>query len=344
MRLLVPALLPRRRIPRRARPARRSRRARLAVLLFPPLFVAVLCAAWAGTEAAVPAVTDPDCRAKLDLLRQLRSERPNAPVGVVLGSSRLVWGFRPDALPAPAAGARVWFNGAHVGAGPALQRIAFARLLRDGARPDAVAVEVMPTFLANENARFVCGHVAVREYALARRYFNAPITFDYNFARLRLARAPDLARALDPLAGVPAYRPLGTHPTATETVTADERQRRTAEAHKNNALFLQRPAVRPAADRALRDLLSEAQAHGVRAVLVRTPEGATFRSWHPPERRAELDAYVRGLATDFAVPVIDARDWLEEGAFYDSHHMLRGGADAFTVRFVRELEVALRDR
>jgi hypothetical protein len=342
MRLVVPALLPRRRASRGAPPARRGRRARVAVLLFLPLFVAVLCGAWAGTEAAAPAVTDPDFYAKRDLFRALRADRPHARFGVVLGSSRLVWGFRPDALPAPAAGELVWFNGAHTGAGPALQRLAFARLLRAGDRPDAVAVEVMPTFLANENARFLCGHVAVREYALARRYFNAPITFDYNFARLRLARAPDLARAFDPLAEVPAYRPLGTHPTATEAVSADERQRRTAEAHKNNAIFLQRPAIRPAADRALRDLLAEAKAHNVRAVLVRTPEGATFRSWHPPERRSELDAYVRALAADFAVPVIDARDWLEESEFYDSHHMLQSGADAFTARFVRELGAALR--
>jgi hypothetical protein len=314
------------------------------VLLFLPLFVAVLWGAWAGTEAAAPAVTDPDYYAKLELLREARELRPHVPVCMVLGSSRLVWGFRPDDLPAAAHRERVWFNGAHVGAGPALQRLALARLLRDGQRPDAVAVEVMPTFLANENARFLCGHVAVCEYALARRYSNAPITFDYNFARLRFARAPDLARAFDPLAAAPAYRPLGTHPTPTEAVSADERQRRTAEAHKNNATFLQRAAVRPAADRALRDLLSEAQAHAVRAVLVRTPEGATFREWHPPERRAELDAYVRGLAADFAVPVIDARGWLEEGAFYDSHHVLRSGADAFTARFARELGALLRAR
>ena len=55
------------------------------------------------------------------------------------------------------------------------------------------------------------------------------------------------------------------------------------------------------------------------------------------EAKDWVDAYIASVAAEFGVPILDARLWLEEDDFYDSHHVLKRGADKFTVRFAREL-------
>ena len=76
-------------------------------------------------------------------------------------------------------------------------------------------------------------------------------------------------------------------------------------------------------------------------MLLRSPEGPTFRSWYDPETLARFDSYIAEVAAEFCAPVIDARLWLEEEDFYDSHHVLKRGADKFTARLARELPAVL---
>ncbi|MFO0822988.1 MAG: hypothetical protein U0792_07695 [Gemmataceae bacterium] len=68
-----------------------------------------------------------------------------------------------------------------------------------------------------------------------------------------------------------------------------------------------------------------------------TPEGPTFRGWYDPAGVARFDAYLNGVAREYELPILDARDWLEENDFHDAHHPLRRGADKFTLRFAREI-------
>ena len=53
-------------------------------------------------------------------------------------------------------------------------------------------------------------------------------------------------------------------------------------------------------------------------------------------RCAGIDAHLHSVSERWGVPLIDARDWLGDDAFYDSHHLLPRGAAAFTERFERE--------
>jgi hypothetical protein len=304
--------------------------------------VLVLATAWVAAEAAVPEITDTDYYIRLRVIRAAAAEQPNRPLGVVLGSSRVLHAFQPEHL-SGADGDTLWVSAAHMGSGPALNRLILHNLLRDGVRPTVVVIEMMPTFFAKENEGFVSTHFAVADLPLVRRYADEPFGYDYHFLRHRLRRIGDLARAPDPFAGRGESLPRGGMPPAHDEITAAERASYLALARTANAA-LRSMTVRPAADRAFRDTLREAAAHGIRVVLLRTPEGPIFRSWYDPAGLAKFDEYVSRAASEHGASVLDARFWLDEEDFYDSHHVLKRGAEKFTARFAREVPAVLAGR
>jgi hypothetical protein len=336
-------LAPRRAAPSTAKRSPARRRARFAVALVPAAFVFVLASAWAAAEAITPEITDTDYYLRLRMIRAATAEHPDRPLALVVGSSRMVWGFRPEVLPdEPAPGEVYWLNAAHVGSGPSHTRLTLHRLLRDGVRPAVVVIELMPTFFAKENNRFIAGHFAAAEMPLMRPYADKPLDYDYHFLSHRLSRAPDIARVTDPFAGYPTPLPRGGHPHCEATISPAERAKRTAAACGANFGPLQHMNVRPGADLALRDAIREATAHGIRVVLLRSPEGPTFRSWYKPDAQDRFDDYVARVSRETGVPVLDARLWLDEEDFYDSHHALKPGAEKFTVRFAKEMSALLK--
>jgi hypothetical protein len=300
------------------------------------VFVAVLCAAWAGIESAVPEITDTDYHARLQILRSAANP-PGRELGVVLGSSRMVFGFRPEQLPED--GGIYWVNGSHVAAGPILNRLIVHRMLRDGVRPGVLVLEVMPPFFVKENERTLTASFSADDWLFMRPYAEEPLDYDIHFLRHRVTRATDLARVTDPFAGYRVYGPRGGHTHVQEDVTDAERERRTAFAHRMYGQALKSMKVRSGAERAFRDTLRETREHGVRVVLLRSPEGPAFRNWYDPAGLARFDEFVSATAEEFSASVLDARLWLGEDAFYDSHHMVRRGADAFTARLAREVPV-----
>lgn len=321
---------------------RLARRARLAVVLVPVAFVFALLSSWAVAETVTPEITDTDYHIRLRMIRTAAAEHPGRPLGLTLGSSRTVWAFRPEELPeSPDSNDVYWLNAAHVGAGPPLNRVLLHRLLRDGVRPAVVVLEVMPPFFVKENNRFVTAHFATSDMSLVRQYSDTTFGYDYHFLRHRITRATDIARVTDPFAGYLAPLPRGGHPHIDDTISAEERARRTAFAHRMNIQNIQNMTVRPGADRAFRDTLREAADHGIRVVLLRSPEGPAFRSWYNPEGLARFDAYIAQVAREHGAAVLDARLWLDEEDFYDSHHVLKRGAQKFTARFAREMPALL---
>ncbi len=72
-------------------------------------------------------------------------------------------------------------------------------------------------------------------------------------------------------------------------------------------------------------------------MLLLMPEGTEFQSWYHPAARAEIDTYLACLNREYEVPLVDARSWLPDTAFFDSHHLHGDGATAFTQRFAREV-------
>ena len=55
-----------------------------------------------------------------------------------------------------------------------------------------------------------------------------------------------------------------------------------------------------------------------------------------PGVEEELQGFLNGLREEFGVGVVDARTWVADGEYSDSHHLLQSGAARFTERLTRE--------
>jgi hypothetical protein len=301
---------------------------------FPAGWVLVVLTVWAGAEKAAPAAIDHEYLLARDRVRATAAA-DDRPLAVVAGSSRITWAFHPSLVEGDAF---AWSNAAHFGAGPVFQRILVRRLLRDGVRPDVLVLEVLPTFYVCEEAKLLARHLTAEELLLARRYWPG-VGLEYRFVEQRLLRVQSLSPEFDPRP-TPRMVP-GGYASLPESIPADERARRTAAMKRQHGWAAADLRPLPGAVLALRDTLREATAAGARVVLLLSPEGETFRGWYDPGRLAEFDQSLRDMATEFAVPIIDARAWLHDGDFSDSHHVIRAGSLKFTTRLPGEVRQAL---
>jgi hypothetical protein len=289
---------------------------------------------------------------KLKLLRRQVETNPGRPLVLALGGSRVEWGLRPDALPPlPGGPEPVVFNFGVGGAGPFAELLYLRRLLDAGVRPDGVLLEVAPPLLTVNCAgpEWLPVHrLAWSDLPLAARYRpdRRALLLEWGWARLAPCHSYRFAllNALAPR-WVPVDRRLNVQDAldtmddcgwggrAYTAVTAEERERNLEKARREYQDRLAHFAFEPAADRALREALTLCRERKVPAALFLMPEGSTFAAFYRPGARAAIDAYVAGLCRDFAVPLVDARDWLADDQFWDNHHLLAGGAAAFTRRF-----------
>ena len=343
MRLNLPRVrlprLPRFWVPRPGgRVSRSRRRARAALAWAPAGWIITITCAWVFAEIAVPAVTDPDYHYKIETTRSAIAANPGRPLGVVLGSSRMMWAFHPELVPGDSL---VWANASHLGAGPILQRVLLARLLRDGIRPDVLVLEVMPPYFVREDTKWIGRILTLRDLFLARRY-TEPCELEFWYLVERQIRVRPLGGVLDPYRDIPPPLKVGGHMLLQESTTAEDRAKRTESQRRQHGAQAAGIRASPGADRAFRDTIRTATDAGIRIVILRSPEGSVFRGWYDPDRLARFDDHIRAVAAEFRVPVIDARDWLPDEEFYDYHHTLRPGAVKFTRRLVDEVARAMK--
>ena len=313
-------------------------RARLTLVLAPAALVLVLWAAWTAAEPRAPESTDPEYDARLARARAARAEHPDRPLGLVLGTSRTTAALMPELLSEP--DGVYWVNAGRIGSGPVLTRVMLHRLLRDGVRPAVLVFEVMPVFFELEGSQAMFAHLGPRDLWVASWYSDRPFEYDCHILRSRLKRLAGPAPAA-PIPPPMEYLARGGYPNLETGVAPAERVRRLEIAHSFYGPALQRLTVRSVADRAFRATLRAAVGAGSRVVLLRAPEGPVFRSWYDPDALARFDDYLARVAAEHGALVVDARSWLDEEDFSDSHHSLKRGAEKFTVRFARELSAVL---
>jgi hypothetical protein len=337
----------------RPRKASLDRRARVALACFALAFVAGL-AAFRLALARRPAIGDPEFGRKLDSLRANVDKAPDRPLVVMLGSSRVATGFRPDALPrlaSPDGREVAAFNYAQVGTGPQVAHLVLRRMLAAGVRPEWVLVEFWPPFWCVDgylqgyldglnlaaldwSATRTLGGYLPRARKLYEAWLPAQLGPVFASRAAILSRlGPSWAPKFDPERRLQNVDPSGWW-SPRETVSEADRTRLSEHYRSVYAPRLSRFAIRPTPDRALRDVLELCRREGLRAAVVVLPEGDAFRALYPPEALRRIDDYLDRLAAD--VPVIDARRWVADDGFADGHHLLPAGASIFTERLARE--------
>jgi hypothetical protein len=331
---------------------RPTRRARTILLLLVGGWLGIQVLVNLVLEARCPAIHDSEYLARVTVLRRRASESPDRPLLLVLGSSRISSDFRPETLPplATANGeAALPFNFSHTGGGPLVNLTMIHRLIQDGFTPRWVVVELLPSSLGGSGLGAVAQQARLRDLPLLRSYFN-PWRLCGLFMGQRLGScftcretlsspgilwgsAPERVKELELL------EPLGGCTRLVQLPLAPgEVNRRTAAVRKQYYPTLQSLAsIREHADRALRDLLERCGQSRIKVVLLLAPESSEFRSWYPPALRELVMQYCATLNREYEATVVDARDWLEDGAFCDGHHLLPDPAQAFTLRLGREV-------
>jgi hypothetical protein len=305
-----------------------------------------------------PEMVDPDYLTRLAHLEARLAAAPGRPLVLVLGSSRAAMGIRPASLgdvgsagrPAP-----LVFNFAGLGCGPVREWLTLRRLMARGVRPQWVLVEVCALFWPQTG--FYCeegGLMQPEVYAadlpvldsLYDRGWPAltrlltevatPIIPHRHCIGKRYARClmPPGGWGSAPGIGWQDLDPDGWLPPLPRQTPWDEYVAR------------QRPLAQPIlddfhvdvhTDQALRGLLGDCRAGGMKTALFVAPESSPLRSWYPPTARATFADHVTRLAAEYGVPVFDTRDWIADEGFSDYCHLSQTGAEAFSARLGREV-------
>lgn len=300
---------------------------------------------------------DPSYGPKIaSLQRRLKSVGHNRPCTIVmLGSSRTADALNGSvAEHALAATGRdsIVFNLGIPGAGPMQEYLTLRRLLADGVRPDVVLVEVMPPLLDQRvgevplwmpserlSARDVQflqeGGVPCRDLRHAHRLDAFFPWYARRFVILSMALPKllpnalrqDWCRTCDASGWVP-HREVHDRP---ELLRAASQH-----AHDEYSEILTSFRLGGASCHAIRQTLATCRTAHIRAVLVLMPEGSAFRSWYTPASLRQARNFLDQLQREYEVPVIDAREWLADEDFVDSHHTRNCGAEVFSRRLGRE--------
>jgi hypothetical protein len=329
------------------------RRGRACLLWGLAAFVAVQLSLGLLIDQAWLDVRDPDHAVRLRDFQEVRAREPDAPLVVALGSSRMKHGLMADRLhPTVNGRLALVYNFGRTGGGPVMQLLTLRRLLADGVRPDGVFVEIMPGFFNRQPGRLLeekdldGALLRTDELVRAWRYGtnNWLLTGNWGLGRgLPCYRyAAELAQQLPfnqaPHAPGSFYR--NGWLALRNSVTQEERRKYTAMTLNQYQTLLLNYRLAPQPIKAVHDLLALCRRNGIRACLVALPEGTEFRALYDPAAVPAIDSLMAELRRDYGTPAIDARQWIPDDDFMDSHHLLPSGAEVFTDRLGVELAAA----
>ncbi|WP_406700412.1 DUF1574 family protein [Singulisphaera sp. Ch08] len=305
-----------------------------------------------------PQVADVEFGRKLADLRAAVAESPDRPVVLMLGSSRVATGFRPDSLLGHEANTGLdplVFNFAQVGSGPEMAHLSLQRLLDSGIRPDWVFLEFWPpTWGAERGLKEFMDQVNIgcldwKGLRLLRSYVSRPGKLDRQWwTRQVVPLVTHREALLRHLA--PTWVLTPTEPdrrcqnldrfgwwSPMDAVALEERGRLVERYRRVYEHRLRRYQIAKTPDRALRAIIALCHREKIRASVVVLPEGQVFRDLYPASTLRDVRTYLEGIRRDCRVEVVDARDWVDDGGFMDGHHLLPEGAAVFTRRLGRDV-------
>lgn len=297
-------------------------------------------------ELKRPEYFDPEFAVRFATLKARIAEMPDRPILAVVGSSRLEMSFAPEKLPpiTTPAGERVLpFNFSHLAAGPAMNLVEIQRLLRNGIRPRWIILELMTGQLNDPDQRILHATATIGDLPVVSRYYN-PIRLGYAYCKIRATPCYNHRRLilheivpnwmqetesdpwniqLGPLGGDYVWQ-------AKSEQSEDMQRRRTLAAKSGFGPCMWNLSVSQISERTMNEILELCRREGIHVVVLLTPEGSEFQSWYSAESLRVLDSYCTELRRRYGVEIVDARNWLAEEDFIDSHHCHLRGAEKFT--------------
>jgi hypothetical protein len=295
-------------------------------------------------------IRDPEYQHLETLVKDRRAESPGRPLVLAMGTSRTSMGLDAASLSRSHPDGPLVVNAAFNGAGPMMNKVVLGRLLAGGIRPDFVFFEMMPIALSARNGAALEERMTFQgRYSLGEVLGMGPATDEkwrllYHWGRARLfpcgRHQVELREALgidQPVAADP--RTFGKDAygwAAFDTVLPPERiEALTNEALDTYSIALKQPTLSKGAVRAYRELFALAAAERIPGAVVCPSESSRFRNCDPAVAEKLMEK-VREIAGEFGLPVIDARDWVDDDGFWDGHHLTAPGARRFTERLGRE--------
>jgi hypothetical protein len=345
--------------PRLCRTAMQAK-ARAVVLGAAALFVLAQVGLRGVIEEARPELRDPTFEIKARRYAALKSQISPAPASVLfMGSSMTVFGVDAAAVDGPASQTLgrsvVAYNLGVAGSGPFTQMLFLQRLLRRGARPDFVVLELSGLCFSHEDPfgelKHFPGQMLSRHDLDTVTRYSADadeVYRDWLEAYLvpvhghRLTIVSQAAQVFVPPSDrLELWENLDAHGWRRMAVPSPEEHARVL---KNvTTTFgpqMARYKVGPAQVRAMRELGELLVRERIPTLLVWMPEGPLMRSFYSSEAAQSLQSAFERVSEEHGFPLVKARDWLKEDAFWDSVHMTEVGGSAFTERLLREALVS----
>jgi hypothetical protein len=306
-----------------------------------------------------PELRDPVYGSRIHSLREQLAAHPGRSLLLFLGSSRAMNGVAPAALPELPEAPFV-YNFAISGSGPVRVHLTFRRLLAEGVRPKWVVIETWPPMWPeagafDEKQSLMQDDLGWRDVPVLSRYLPGKLNLCTRAAqgglaplvcyrsRLMYAAAQSLLprqmawQVANELKNWQTPDGSGWIPVLNEPETPQAKQREVEHGQAMLYPLLNPLRIHPSSDHALRDLLADCKAHGIRTLLLLMPEHSQCRRWYPPQAHALVHAYLDEVSREYQAPVIDTRDWLSDDGFSDFCHMARLAAAPYSERFGREV-------
>ncbi len=315
-------------------------------------FAGLQLALFAAVETSLPELRDPLYGRKFhQLRRRFEGASPGAMRVLLVGSSRTFNGVDAAAferqLQAAYGRPAVVYNFGLSAAGPLTEWIVLQRLFKAGFQADLVLVEVFPAMLADRHplleaepldaSRLWSGDLALLSRGttdaarLTRQWISGSLAPWHTHRYAILGQIS--SRWLPPegwSTGLSDFDPRGWQ-------GLDEQRCAPRDAAALEVARLKYAGVLgdfkfgPGAEAVL-ETVRLCQRHAAPPALVLMPEGKKFASWYSPAARRKVDEFIQQTSHDYRVPVIDARRWMRESQFFDSHHLLSSAAGEFSKR------------
>ena len=328
-----------------------STRGRRALLWGLGLFISLQISLGVAADCWLPGLRYPEYGRKLAMLNRLRAEEGCEPSLVALGTSRVVFGFRPPSVALEPRQPPAWqFNFALTGQGPVQELVCLHRLLAAGIRPQRLLIEIYPALLhqsrpylepgltdigrLNWNDVRVLARYTADPRQLYTNWFASRMAPWYTHRRHLLGRvAPSMLTELQRTdlnltreTDVCGWAKFPVRPT-------DEANRKVMEKWSVGlyAEYFRNFEISDAPGRAIREILDICRREQIEPALVLMPECEMFRQGYAAAE-AVVNRWLNELGEQWGIVVFDCRGWCADDQFCDGHHMLPEGAERFSAR------------